>query len=377
PIHAKLNYGLMVFIRAQMTYMHGVYLCSAATIAIRYSSVRRQGRIEKDSQREVQVLDYQTQQYRLFPQIARAYAFLFTGFEIMNIYNETMDGIDKGETDLLPDLHALTSGLKSVVTFIAGSGIEQCRMACGGHGYSEASGLPKIYGIAIAGCTYEGENMVMLQQAARYLLKSVETAARGEPLSYSVKFLGKKGERRSRVGMQAEADDQEIETLLSSLEHIARRLTVEASQEFEKRVKMGETRERAWIELTVEINRAARVYTRLFIAQSFHRRVVAAPSSLRPVLTDLLSLYLHYECVDMAHHLLHDGHFTGDQINYLKKRIYEDLRKIRPNAVSLVDSFDHSDRLLNSVLGKRDGNVYDALFQWAKNSELNYTDVSM
>ncbi|GMS94158.1 hypothetical protein PENTCL1PPCAC_16333, partial [Pristionchus entomophagus] len=87
------------------------------------------------------------------------------------------------------------------------------------------------------------------------------------------------------------------------------------------------------------------------------------------------SLYLHYECVDMAHHLLHDGHCTGDQIKYLKKRLYEDLVKIRPNAVSLVDSFDIPDRQLNSVLGRRDGNVYEALFEWAKNSELNYTDV--
>ncbi|GMR46979.1 hypothetical protein PMAYCL1PPCAC_17174 [Pristionchus mayeri] len=327
PIHSKLNYGLMVLVRARMTNMQAQNLSSATTIALRYSSVKRQGRIEKN-QREVQELDYQTQQYRLFPQIARAYTFLFTGDEIINLYHQTMDGVDKGDIDLLPDLHALTSGLKSVVTFTNGAGIEQCRMACDGHGYSDASGLPKIYGYAIAGCTYEGENVMLLQQAARYLMKSVVRADRGVSLSYSVKFIGKKGEKRSRLGMQAESDEQEIETLLSSLEHIARRLAVEASQEWEKRMKMGESRERAWIELTVEMNRAARVYTRLFVAQSFHRRVMAAPSSLRPVLTHLLSLYLHYECVDMAHHLLHDCHLTGDQINYLKKRLYEDLRKV-------------------------------------------------
>lgn len=50
--------------------------------------------------------------------------------------------------------------------------------------------------------------------------------------------------------------------------------------------------------------------------------------------------------------------------------------QLRPNAVSLVDSIEQSDRELNSVLGRRDGNVYEALYQWAKQSELNYTDVS-
>ncbi|GMS94153.1 hypothetical protein PENTCL1PPCAC_16328, partial [Pristionchus entomophagus] len=168
--------------------------------------------------------------------------------------------------------------------------------------------------------------------------------------------------------------EQEIQTLLFAFEHIARRLVSDASTEWEKRVKMGESRDKAWNGVTVKMNRAARVYTRLFIAHSFHRRVISSPPSIRSVLTDLLSLHLHYECVDMSHHLLHDGHCTGDQIKYLKKRLYEDLAKIRPNAVSLVDSFDLTDRQLNSVLGRRDGNVYEALFEWAKNSELNYTD---
>ncbi|GMT23161.1 hypothetical protein PFISCL1PPCAC_14458, partial [Pristionchus fissidentatus] len=70
-----------------------------------------------------------------------------------------------------------------------------------------------------------------------------------------------------------------------------------------------------------------------------------------------------------------DGHCNGDQINFLKRSMNEDLIKLRPNAVSIVDSFDQSDRELNSVLGRRDGNVYEKLFEWAKASELNYTNV--
>ena len=46
-------------------------------------------------------------------------------------------------------------------------GIEACRLACGGHGYSLASGIPKIYATCTPACTYEGENTVLLLQTAR------------------------------------------------------------------------------------------------------------------------------------------------------------------------------------------------------------------
>ena len=65
----------------------------------------------------------------------------------------------------------------------------------------------------------------------------------------------------------------------------------------------------------------------------------------------------------------------GQQLHYVKKNIYEALTKIRPNAVSIVDSFDFTDRELNSVLGRRDGHVYENLLKWAQASPLNKHDV--
>ncbi|GMS94157.1 hypothetical protein PENTCL1PPCAC_16332, partial [Pristionchus entomophagus] len=66
-------------------------LALAVTVATRYSAIRRQGHIEMNVP-EVQVLDYQTQQYRIFPQIAQAYAFLFTGLEVMEMYKKMSAG---------------------------------------------------------------------------------------------------------------------------------------------------------------------------------------------------------------------------------------------------------------------------------------------
>lgn len=48
------------------------------------------------------------------------------------------------------------------------------RLCCGGHGYSASSGLQPVIQEADAGCTYEGDNIVLYLQTARYLLKAVQ-----------------------------------------------------------------------------------------------------------------------------------------------------------------------------------------------------------
>lgn len=50
------------------------------------------------------------------------------------------------------------------------------------------------------------------------------------------------------------------------------------------------------------------------------------------------------------------------------------MRALRPNAVALVDSFAYPDYLLNSALGRKDGDIYAALLTMAKSSPLNRTD---
>ncbi|VDK82208.1 unnamed protein product [Cylicostephanus goldi] len=78
----------------------------------------------------------------------------------------------------------------------------------------------------------------------------------------------------------------------------------------------------------------------------------------------------------MAYYLLEDNYLTGQQLNYMKEDMYRLLSKLRPNAVSLVDAWDYSDHELRSVLGRRDGHVYENLYKWAQASELNRTQVN-
>ena len=71
-------------------------------------------------------------------------------------------------------MHAVSSGLKSVVFSDYLKFSQLNRLCCGGHGYSASSGLGLLIEEADAGCTYEGDNVVMLLQTARYLLKCAQ-----------------------------------------------------------------------------------------------------------------------------------------------------------------------------------------------------------
>jgi acyl-CoA oxidase len=56
------------------------------------------------------VLDFQTQQYKLLPWLASAYAFWFSGLHMSSFYFNVSAEMQKGNLDLLPELHAVSSG---------------------------------------------------------------------------------------------------------------------------------------------------------------------------------------------------------------------------------------------------------------------------
>lgn len=140
-------------------------IAKAVTIATRYSAVRQQF-VDAASPKkwdnaviETPVLDYTMQQYRLLPHIAEAYACFFTGREMMRLYNLNQEEMQKGNFNLLADLHASSSGLKSLTTTMAVEAIEDCRRACGGHGYSMFSGLGMFYQDYLPNVTVSTPNM--------------------------------------------------------------------------------------------------------------------------------------------------------------------------------------------------------------------------
>jgi len=132
PPHAKLSYGTMVYVRATLVQAAGHTLSQAVTIATRYAVQRKQG-YQGENKHETAIIDYRMQQYRLFPLLAASYALQITGRYMMQLYESLQKNMAAGDLSMLAEVHASSSGLKALTTWIASAGIEECRRACGGH----------------------------------------------------------------------------------------------------------------------------------------------------------------------------------------------------------------------------------------------------
>lgn len=172
------------------------YLTKATTIAVRYAGSRPQFGPE-DSNEEYPVIEYQAQQYRLFPHLASVYAIKIFWRWLAQQHGDMTIKMLMGEggdslADIGTELHALSSAAKPVCTWAARDGIQECREACGGHGYLKVSGLGDLRNDNDANCTYEGENNVLIQQASNWLLglhaKGFKSFAQASPMG-SAAFL--------------------------------------------------------------------------------------------------------------------------------------------------------------------------------------------
>lgn len=150
-----LVYGTLTWVRSTIVMQAGSVLARGVTIATRYAAVRRQfqDRDAPAGEAETPVLNYTMVQIRLLPLLAATFALHFTGKSMMDQYQENRKMMQAGEkpnestrgagpeevrsgSDLLADLHASSCALKSLSSTIAAEGLEVCRRACGGHGYS-------------------------------------------------------------------------------------------------------------------------------------------------------------------------------------------------------------------------------------------------
>ncbi|XP_060620629.2 peroxisomal acyl-coenzyme A oxidase 1 isoform X1 [Anolis sagrei] len=379
PLNAKLTYGTMVFIRSIIVGDAARSLARACTIAIRYSAVRHQSEL-KPGEPEPQILDYQTQQYKLFPLLATAYAFHFVGAYMKDTYRRITGNISEGDLSELPELHALSAGLKAFTSWVANAGIEDCRMACGGHGYSRCSGLPDIYVNFTPSCTYEGENTVMMLQTARFLIKSYKQASSGQLLSGMVSYLndlpGQHILPHQVAGRPTALHINNPSSLVEAYKLRASRLVEFAAKNLQAELNRRRSKEDAWNRTSIDLVRASEAHCHYVVVKLFTAKLseIGDPA-VRAVLNNLCLLYALHGISKNTGDFLQGGILTDAQITQVNQRVKELLALIRPNAVALVDSFDIHDSVLGSVLGRYDGNVYENMFEWSKKSPLNKTQV--
>ncbi|KAJ3672552.1 hypothetical protein LUZ60_007273 [Juncus effusus] len=369
----QLVYGTMVYVRQTIVSDASKALSRAVTIATRYSAVRRQFG-SQDGGPESQVLDYKTQQNRLFPLIASAYAFRFVGEWLKSLYTDVTQRLAANDFSTLPEAHACTAGLKSLTTSVTADGIEECRKLCGGHGYLCSSGLPELFAVYIPACTYEGDNIVLLLQVARFLMKTVAQLATGKKPVGTTAYMGNiEYLMQSKCDVQTAEDWLNPKVIREAFEARSVRMAVNCAQNISK----APTQEEGFHELSADLIEAAVAHCQLIVVTKFIEKVEQEieGKGVKNQLEILCNIY----ALNLLHkHLgefLTTGCLTPKQGALASAQLRFLYSQLRPNAVSLVDAFNYTDHYLGSVLGRYDGNVYPALYDQAWKDPLNDTVV--
>ncbi|KAF1921837.1 acyl-coenzyme A oxidase 1 [Ampelomyces quisqualis] len=382
-----LVYGTLTWVRSTIVMQAGSVLARGVTIATRYAAVRRQfqDRDAPAGEAETPVLNYTMVQIRLLPLLAATFALHFTGKSMMDQYQENRKMMQAGAkpnegtrgagpeevrsgSDLLADLHASSCALKSLSSTIAAEGLEVCRRACGGHGYSSFSGIGPWYADYLPTTTWEGDNYMLTQQVARYLLKSARSVLNNEkPTNDTTSILADFHKRRT-IGCAFDIIGSN-EDLVAAFAWRVSFLTFEAS-------KHRDEQKKAWNDLLVDFYRLSKAHAQWMVVKnnlSALKKIEKEGQINKDtfdVLMKLFRLFALHTLEQEASEFYVSGACSKLQIQLARTNaVMQLLKDIRPHAVRLVDSWGFDDWVLDSSLGREDGRVYEDMFYRA--SELN------
>ncbi|EME44414.1 hypothetical protein DOTSEDRAFT_44640 [Dothistroma septosporum NZE10] len=391
PASPTLVYGTLTWVRSTIVLQSGSVLARGVTIATRYLAVRRQFQ-DRDAPEwqkgENQTLNYTMVQIRLLPLLATCFALHYTGKGMMALYEanqkkmsaskrsvgqeQTIRGAGPEETqsgsDLLADLHGTSCGLKSLCSHTAVEGLEMCRRAMGGHGYSAFSGVGHWFLDYAPTATWEGDNYMLTQQVARYLLKSARTVLKGnEPNNDTTEILAYYLKRQD-VGAAFDILGKD-EDIVAAYAWRSAYFTFEA-------LKQRDELKQSWNSLLVQFWKLSRAHSQYLVVKNFYETLHSSeigqqldPETLA-LQHKLFRLYALFTLESESSEFFTSSACTVAQIRLARtKAVMQLLEEIRPHAIRLVDSWDFPDWQLNSSLGRYDGKVYEDMFYRA--AELN------
>nr|XP_048704940.1 peroxisomal acyl-coenzyme A oxidase 3 isoform X2 [Caretta caretta] len=319
--------------RVMIIGMSVVNLKLALSIAIRFSATRRQ--FGPTDEEEIPVLEYQMQ-----AEIGR-------------------------------EIHALSTGGKPLASWTAQQAAQECREACGGHGYLAMNRLGDIRNDNDPNCTYEGDNNVLLQQTSNYLLswvnaKHQDKAPIASPLG-TVNFLEDYSLILGQKFTASSVEDcMDSSVPLAAYKWLVCYLLRESVLKLSHEKRSGSSDFEARNNSQVYYCRSLAIaFIEQTVLQRYHEYThdPNTPSTLQPVLKRLSALYGLWSLSKHMAVLYQGGYASGEQPGrFIQHAILELCSKLKDDAVALVDVIAPPDFILNSPIGRADGELYKNLW---------------
>ena len=219
-------------------------------------------------------------QIRILPLLATTFALHYTGEYFYELYNKSRSTIEEGDFGPLAELHSASSGLKSLCTTLAADGIETCRRAMGGHGFGGGSGLIGLNSDYLSKPTVEGDNWMITQQVAAYLIKKmqqcVEKPERSskDPTDELFKlYLIDRDHKIPQSYLNPASKEIDDASIVSIFQWRAAALSYTA---YQQRIEQ----KKPWTKMMIQLHALSRAYSEQILVTNFHNALTSAHSHL-------------------------------------------------------------------------------------------------
>jgi acyl-CoA oxidase len=146
-----------------------------------------------------------------------------------------------------------------------------------------------------------------------------------------------------------------------------------------------DNQKKSWNSMLVEVNRISRAHCQYLLVKNFITAIQEQPQqigdeklrilhnspALKKVMESVCNLFVLYTMEKEIGEFFECRFIRDSEAKLLRSQVYDLLKEIRPNAVSLVDAFYIPEFSLQSALGRYDGKVYETMIEWASKEPLN------
>ncbi|WP_318309519.1 acyl-CoA dehydrogenase family protein [Flagellimonas crocea] len=323
----------------------------ALSIAVKYALNRRQFNDNVKIQEDL-IMDYPTHQLRLTPAIAGAYVYHFTLEEMMKRYSD----------DSQPDkrkIETQVAGLKSIITWFANETIQECREACGGKGYLLENRIADLKGDVDIFTTFEGDNTVLLQLAAKGVLSDFRAEFNSAGFASVLKLIQSQIADKLTAINPLYSNKVDAEHLYNpkfhkhAFDYRTRRLTYTLAMRIRDYIKKGIPSYQAFLKVQTHLLALGKAYSVELAYNIFcsHYETVT-DLKYRALLEKVGCLYALDQINSDARWYLEQGYIGSTKSKAIRQRVERLSTELRPHIEVLVDGFGIPEHCLTAPITK-------------------------
>ena len=323
----------------------------ALAIAVKYALNRRQFNDNVKIQEDL-IMDYPTHQLRLTPAIAGAYVYHFTLEELMKRYS------DDSQTDKRK-IETQVAGLKSIITWFANQTIQECREACGGKGYLLENRIADLKGDVDIFTTFEGDNTVLLQLAAKGILSDFRAEFNSAGFASVLKLLQTQLSDKLTAINPLYSNKVDAEHLYNpkfhkhAFSYRTRRLTYTLAMRIRNYIKKGVPSYQAFLKVQTHLLALGKAYSveLAYITFCDHYENIM-DLKYRGLMEKIGCLYALDQINSDARWYLEQGYIGSTKSKAIRQRVERLSTELRPHIEVLVDGFGIPEHCLTAPITK-------------------------